>query len=123
MRVRVVITAILSLAATISCGSDKSSPTVPPGPTNKTWDVATFGETFLPTSVNIAAGDTVRWTFSVAADNLGHNVLFKPRTAGAPPDIPTEVRSGTRSLKFSTKGEFNYVCALHGGMTGVVIVQ
>src|SRR6185503_7240163 len=112
----------LLLVASVSCGSDTASPTPPPS-TNKTYDIATFGETFLPTSQTIAAGDTVRWTFAVAADNLGHNVLFKPRLAGAPPDIPTEVRSGTRSLQFTAKGDFNYVCDLHGGMTGEIIVQ
>jgi len=110
------------LAFTVSCGSDSSSPT-PPVALNRTYDISTFGENFLPASQEIAAGDTVRWTFSVAADNLGHNVLFKPRVAGAPSDIPAEVRSGTRSLKFTTKGDFNYVCDLHGAMTGIVIVK
>lgn len=123
MRVLLLIATTALLATTLSCGSDSSASTAPPPPTTKTFDVATFGETFLPTSITIAAGDSVRFTFSVAADNLGHNVLFKPRITGAPPDIPTEVRSGTRTLGFMTKGEFNYVCDLHGGMTGVVIVQ
>jgi plastocyanin len=121
MRV-LTLTTVLAAVCASACGSDGST-SGPPASTNKTYDVSTFGESFLPFSQTIAAGDTVRWTFSVAADNLGHNVIFKPRMAGAPPDIPTEVRSGTRSLVFTTKGDFTYVCDLHGGMTGEIVVQ
>lgn len=125
MRVLLLTTTTALLAATVSCGSDSSpsSPT-PPVQTNKTWDVSTFGESFLPFSQTIAAGDTVRWTFSVAADGFGHNVLFNS-TPGAPADIGAngQIRSGTQSRVFAARGTFNYVCSLHGGMTGVIIAQ
>lgn len=111
------------LALVGACGGDSATTATPPHSTNKTVDITTSGETFLPTIQGIAVGDTVRWTFSVAADGLGHNVLFQPRIAGAPADITTEVRSGTQSRVFTTAGEFNYVCSLHGGMTGKIIAQ
>lgn len=117
---RALIGAVL-LAGVVSCGGD-SAPSAPAS-SNKTYDVVTSGETFLPTILGINARDTVRWTFSVAADGLGHNVLFKPRIAGAPDDITKEVRSGSLTRVFNTAGEFNYVCDLHGGMTAKVIVQ
>jgi plastocyanin len=123
MRVPVVAAAlpIICLCVAASCGSDTSPTGVQPS--HKVFDVVTSGETFLPTIQTISAGDSVRWSFAVAADGLGHNVLFKPRVTGAPNDLPTEIRSGTRTLGFTTKGEFNYVCDLHGGMTGTIIVQ
>jgi len=119
--VRAFIGAAIIIGLT-ACGSDSSS-TMPSGSGNKTYDINTFNQTFLPTIQDIAVGDTVRWTFSVAGDNLGHNILFQPRIDGAPPDFPFEIRSGTRSAVFTTKGEFHYVCALHGAMTGVIIVR
>lgn len=116
-------TAIALIVVAIACGGggDSSTPT-PPAQTNKTWDVSTFGESFLPFSQTVAVRDTVRWTFSVAADGFGHNVLFNA-APGAPPDIGGQVRSGTQSRVFTSKGTFNYVCSLHGGMTGVIVAQ
>jgi plastocyanin len=107
------------LFGAISCGSG-SEPTQPAG---TTFDITTFGENFLPAIQSIHVHDSIRWTFSVAADGLGHNVLFKPRITGAPADIPLEQRSGQLSRVFDTAGEFNYVCDLHGGMTAKIIVQ
>lgn len=117
---RALIGAPLLIIA-LACGGDATTPT--PHSTNKTVDIVTSGETFLPTIETIAVRDTVRWTFAVAADGLGHNVLFKPRIAGAPDDITKEVRSGSVTRVFGTAGEFNYVCDLHGGMTAKIIVQ
>ena len=113
---------IVSLLLLAACGGSDKTPTAVT-PAHKVFDVVTSGETFLPTIQTISVQDSVRWTFSVAADGLGHNILFKPRITGAPADLPTEIRSGTRTLVFTTKGEFNYVCDLHGGMTGTIIVQ
>ena len=113
---RVLIGFVL-LSAITACGSDSTAPS------GTTFDVSTSGETFLPTFLDISVHDNVRWTFFVAADNLGHNILFKPHVAGAPADIPLEVRSGTRTLQFNTTGDFNYVCDLHGAMTGRVTVH
>ena len=120
MRAFILAAIVVGLAA---CGSDSQPSTTPSGSVNKTYEITTLNQTFLPAIQDVAVGDTVRWTFSVAGDNLGHNILFKPRIDGAPPDLPFEIRSGTRSLVFTTKGEFHYVCELHGAMTGVIIVR
>ena len=120
MRAFIVAAIVVGLAA---CGSDSQPSTTPSGSVNKTYDITTLSQTFLPAIQEIAVGDTVQWTFSVASDNLGHNILFNPRIDGAPPDLPFEIRSGMRSLVFTTKGEFHYVCTLHGAMTGVIIVR
>lgn len=123
MRIPVGIAIVLVLCA---CGGDSGTST-PPKSTNQTWDVTASGLTFFPTIQPIAVGDTVRWTFYVnTTDNLGHNVLFRPVTAGAPDDVPTdgkEIRSGSDFRVFKTAGEFNYVCSLHGSMTGQISVH
>lgn len=76
---------------------------------------ATFSNTFVPGLVEIARGGTVTWTFQTS-----HNVLFSG--ASAPGDIDI-TGSGSVSRMFNTAGTFNYVCSLHGGMNGVVVVH
>lgn len=106
-----------SVFAVLLCGcGDSTTPTV-------IHDIVTSGQTFLPTLEIVNRGEEVRWTFSVAADSLGHNVLFKPRVAGAPEDILKEQRSGQISRVFTTAGDFTYVCDLHGGMNGTITVK
>lgn len=117
MRVRLLFATAALVAA---CGDS--------GPTNtnsqnKTHDVFTIESNFSDNFLTINAGDTVRWHFSVASDGFGHNVLFNPRPPGTPPDIDREVRSGTDTRVFTTRGMFHYVCTLHGSMTGDIEVK
>lgn len=125
MRSRFLICAI-ALAGVASCGgAGDTSPPVPTG-SNKTVDVYTIEQTFSSNLVTISVGDTVRWNFNKTQDGLGHNVRFNPRPAGTPADIGTAASpetTGTVSRVFTTKGTFDYICDLHGGMTGEVIVQ
>ena len=124
---RVIVVAVLALAAAGCGGSDNGTPTLPPTVTNKTVDVITIQENFVQPLVTIVPGDTVRWSFQKSSsDGLGHNVRFNPRITGAPADIGTQgkpLTSGTETRVFGTKGDFRYVCDLHGGMTGEVVVQ
>jgi len=66
--------------------------------------------------VDISVGGSVTFTFDAL-----HNVTFNSAT-GAPGDIPN-TGSGTMSRTFSLVGTFNYVCTLHPGMAGAVIVH
>jgi plastocyanin len=72
---------------------------------------------FTPGSVAIARGGTVTWTFG----SVAHNVTFGGEV-GAPANIPTDA-SASFSRTFTTAGNFGYVCSLHSGMTGNVVVQ
>lgn len=114
------------LAGVMSCsGSGDTSPPTPTG-SNKTVEVYTIEQTFSSDLVTISVGDTVRWNFNKAQDGLGHNVRFSPRPPGTPTDIGTAANpetSGSVSRVFTTRGTFDYVCDLHGGMTGEVVVQ
>ena len=88
---------------------------------------------FVPATVNIKAGDTVKWTNPY---NITHTVTFDPAQAqtasvvslpaGVAPfgsgDIEEE---GTFSHTFTAKGTYKYVCKYHEamGMTGTVVVS
>jgi plastocyanin len=112
--------AVMILAGAVSCGSD-NTPTTPSG-TNKTWDVLMIADSFSPFSQTIAPNDTIRWNFSGGSDGLGHNIRFFPKVTGAPADLPVQ-KTGTASSVFKTKGDFRYVCDVHPGMIGEIIVQ
>jgi plastocyanin len=104
----------------------------------ETVDVAAGPEgrlRFDPDTVEIAVGDTVRWTF----ESAGHNVTTKPGAStkvrvpeGAEPFASyeddqhyaiNEVGS-TFEHTFTVPGEYVYVCAPHEdqGMVGTVLV-
>ena len=109
------LTTIVLLAA---CG-DASGPKTAQ---NKTVDVFTTGDSFSPTFATINAGDTVRWNFAPGSDGMGHNVRFTPRPTGTPADINV-LAAGTATRVFTTAGEFAYVCDVHPGMNGDVLVK
>lgn len=117
MRVSILIPALLFAAG---CGGSDS--TTPGTSSNKLVDNYTIGDNFSPTFQTISAGDTVRWNFAPGSDNMGHNVRFTPTVAGAPADINV-LTTGTASRVFATKGDYHYVCDVHPGMIGEVVVQ
>ena len=117
MRVQFLLAITIAAAA---CGSD-SSPTPPTG-TNKTVDIFTVGDAFSPISQTLSRGDTIRWNFAGGSDGMGHNVRFTPAVTGGPADINV-LKTGTASRVFGTKGDFKYVCDVHPGMAGEIVVQ
>jgi plastocyanin len=124
----VVFAGLLALAGGAACGGSDKSPAAPPGNTNKLVDVYTIEESFVANYVTISPGDTIRWNFNKAQDGLGHNVRFDslPKPPGVPADIGTQknpMTTGTASRVFTTRGDFNYVCDLHGAMMGEIVVQ
>jgi plastocyanin len=87
---------------------------------------------FVPESVTIKAGDTVKWT---NPHNISHTVTFDPSKTGAkenavlpagvePFDSGPVEEEGTFSHTFTVKGTYKYVCVYHEGMgmVGTVIV-
>src|SRR5690242_19966589 len=112
MRVRLVVV----LLAAAACGGSDSS-TSPPTSQNKTVDIFTVADSFSPTPLTVAAGDTIRWNFAGGSDGMGHNVRFTPAVTGAPNDINV-LKTRTASRVFPTKGDFKYVCDVHPGMNG-----
>ena len=87
---------------------------------------------FVPATVNINAGDTVKWTNPAV---ITHTVTFDPAQAATPGDVvlPLGVtpfdsgnmeEDGIFSHTFTVKGTYKYVCKFHEamGMIGTVIV-
>ena len=88
---------------------------------------------FIPETVTIKAGDTVKWTNPY---NISHTVTFDPSKAATPANaaLPPGVapfdsgpveEEGTFSHTFTEKGTYKYVCVYHEGMgmVGTVVVS
>jgi len=76
--------------------------------------VAVDDNVFEPRVIRIPAGTEVVWEWEGGAR---HNVVGD---GGFQSDL---LREGTFTHVFDTPGTYNYICTLHGGMTGRVIVQ
>jgi plastocyanin len=109
-------------------------PSAPTSPNGNTVDVqvGNGGFNFNPSTVNIAVGDTVRWTWF----SSGHNV--RSGTPCNTPDNafcsindtscttnPTSSNGTVYSHTFNQAGTFQYYCSVHcaGGMKGSVVVS
>jgi plastocyanin len=88
---------------------------------------------FVPATVNINVGDTVKWTNPGV---ITHSVTFDPSMAAKAGDVVlpegvTPFDSGdmdedaTFSHTFTVKGTYKYVCKFHEamGMVGTVVVS
>jgi plastocyanin len=73
---------------------------------------------FSPTTITVRRGDSVRWVF--ADGSTSHNVIARGsrRFAGSPVKS-----SGTHRVRFKKAGTYRYVCTLHFGMDGRVVVR
>ena len=83
-----------------------------------TVDVSMPGLTFSPADIVLKVNGTVRFIFP----SLAHNAVFTPRITGAPGDINI-LSNQTVSRTFTTVGVFPFVCTLHNGMSGTVVVS
>jgi plastocyanin len=129
--------ALVGLSLTLVAGalvvSACSSNTAPAG---NTITVPSGALQYSPTSLTIAPGDAVRFTWSTGA--ITHNVTpasgnptaLPSSSAGAPP-LPL-VASADFSITFPTAGVFRFYCGQHGanptpttvtGMSGTITVQ
>jgi plastocyanin len=81
-------------------------------------DVSMPGLTFSPADIIVKVNGSVRFIFPAEP----HNVFWRPTVPGAPTDINT-TNSRTVSLTFPTSGVYPFVCTLHNGMSGTVVVS
>jgi plastocyanin len=89
-----------------------SAGSIAPASAAVTEDVSIESFLFLPPTVNVSVGDTVRWT---NFDGVAHNVSGGPLASN-------NFATGTFSHQFTEPGTFSYICTLHSGMTGEVVV-
>ena len=69
---------------------------------------------FKPDSVSISSGDTVKWT---NMDSAGHDVLGT--------DFKSSMlqKGDSYEHQFTKSGAYDYVCSVHPGMKGTIIVK
>jgi plastocyanin len=125
MKVRpAFLLALLTSAA--ACGGGGSSYSSTTGPTtggnqNPTPPantvIASATLVFNPTSLSVATGTTVTFTF----ETVTHNITFTAAN-GVPADVPNTADASVTRV-FSTPGTFSYHCTIHPSMTGTVTVQ
>jgi plastocyanin len=97
-----------------SCSSNSDAETSTPVNNETDAVVLIADRTFSPERLDVTAGDTVTWSFR---DGARHDVTFD-----SGPASPAQ-GSGTWTHTFDDPGVYDYVCTLHRGMTGTVIVE
>ncbi|MGA3094211.1 MAG: cupredoxin domain-containing protein [Dehalococcoidales bacterium] len=91
--------------------------TTTPVPTTSIYQVKIAGYAFTPSSITVPVGATVTW---INQDQADHTVT----STNVPPTFDRPIAGGaTINITFTVPGTYNYICAIHPSMTGVVIVK
>lgn len=88
-------------------------------PAQRTVQMPASPFSFAPAQVDITVTGTVSFEFPVD----DHNVIFTSATGSGKPADVQPVHSTTVVRQFNTQGAFPYVCTLHPGMSGTVVVH
>ncbi len=83
-----------------------------------TAEVDMPAETYAPSELDVAVGAVVSFHFPAEQ----HNVVFSGSAPGAPASIAPTMNTVVNS-RFTTRGLFPYICTIHPGMAGTVIVH
>jgi plastocyanin len=100
-----------------AAGITPRRPTPAPIPANRTVAVELRGLKFNPARITIDAGTTVVWTNYDAA---AHTVTANDKSFDSGTMQP---EGGTWQYTFNRPGTYNYFCAPHPFMRGVVVVR
>ena len=91
---------------------------VPVTPSGVTHDVSITGFAFVPATITIAMGDTVRWTNTEPPGGDPHTATADNNSFAS----PTLAIGQTFSHTFTAMGDVPYHCEIHTGMHGTVHV-
>jgi plastocyanin len=80
-------------------------------------EVSEEGIAFNPAEVTVGVGDTVTWTNN---DSVDHDVTADSFSSGDPGGMAP---GDTFEHTFEEAGTFDYVCTVHPGMEGSVVVE
>ncbi len=110
----------VGLALLLIMGWRCSSAENPMQPMENFADVAIVGGEFVPKTITVPAGTTVRWTNTDPAVRfLESGAPMAPNNEFTSPNIQP---GGVWTHLFSTRGTFNYFSSMTGA-TGTVVVQ
>jgi plastocyanin len=105
---RLVLAALLLVPLLGACGgSDGDTPAAAAGHVN------VVDNKFEPKTIEVAPGDTVTWDFKGSAQ---HNVKGEAGLDSG------NMKEGSYEHQFNSAGTYSYVCTIHPGMTGKVVV-
>lgn len=109
-----LVLAVLASFALVACGNDDITE---PSENGDVEVAATDELVFDPPTITVSAGTTVEWentgTFPHTVTPDGHSLWSD-----------TDLAAGaTFSQTFNNVGTFPYVCTVHAGMVGTVIVE
>lgn len=107
-----LLPAVALIVVTAACGADAASAPAE-APVDGDAVVLTDDE-FQPAALRVTLGTTVTWTWDDGSTD--HNVVFDDESSA----VQSE---GTWTRTFGEPGTFDYVCTLHGGMMGTVVVD
>jgi plastocyanin len=101
----------LLLIPIISC--ERIDDTEDERPANEVWMSIS---SFVPTSINVTAGTSVRWvnTSAVPHNVVSNTGLFRSKILNPGQDF---------SFTFKETGTYSYVCEMHPGMAGTINVE
>ena len=128
-RILAILTVAAALVALTGCGSSSSSsssstPAASTPATTTAAPAATGGAAvtmqniaFAPPVISVKVGQTVKWTNQ---DSVDHNVTA---TKGATFKSDNFGKGGTFTWKAGKAGTVSYVCTIHPGMDGKIIVS
>jgi plastocyanin len=80
-------------------------------------EVSMEGTAFNPAELTVKVGDTVTWTNN---DSVAHDVTADTFKSGEPGGM---AGGDTFEQTFDEAGSFDYVCTVHPGMEGTVVVE
>jgi len=115
-----------STAPPIAPSSGDPGPTTSSAPSGETVEITVGTDTgaelkFDPAQVTIQAGTTVRVTFENRS-SMPHNLTFQAPINVATATVVEPGSSETVEFKAPDPGEHAFVCTLHPGMAGTLIV-
>ena len=105
-----------SSASTPAAAPATSTPAAAPAAGGGAVAVSMKNIQFAPTSVTAKVGQTIKWTND---DSVDHNVTAK---SGATFKSSTFGQGKTYTYKATKAGTITYVCTIHPGMDGTIIV-
>lgn len=115
---------VVAVGVLTACSGDGFPPglivTGPPRPDSVT--VQMTATTFAPADVTVGRGGTVTWTNATATAHTITPVNVTQPGVWQGHNVPADA-GYTFAHTFTVTGVFNYFCAIHAGMTGVVRVQ